>query len=149
MIAGGCGPFCERENGMATRARFGVWLVAVAWLAQTAVADEAVRIEKGVAYLPSDRAELADLYLPPKFEAGKKHPGVLIIHGGGWTGGKRDAAREINIGTTLASHGYVCLSIDYLLDDPKSDKICWPQNLHDCKTAVRWLRANAERLQLD
>ena len=26
---------------------------------------------------------------------------------------------------------------------------CWPQNLHDCKTAVRWLRANAERLKLD
>jgi acetyl esterase/lipase len=109
----------------------------------------AVRIEKGVFYLPAERAEKADLYLPPVFETGKKYPGVLIIHGGGWTSGKRDAAREINIGTTLASHGYVCLSIDYLLHDPMSDKTCWPQNLHDCKTAVRWLRANRERLQLD
>lgn len=108
-----------------------------------------VRIEKEIAYLPAERAEKADLYLPPKFEDGQKYPGVLIIHGGGWTGGIRNAAREINIGTTLASHGYVCLSIDYLLDDPKSKKICWPQNLHDCKTAVRWLRANAERLHLD
>lgn len=108
-----------------------------------------VRIEKEIAYLPAGRTEKADLYLPPKFEDGKKYPGVLIIHGGGWTGGIRNAAREINIGTTLASHGYVCLSIDYLLDDPKSEKICWPQNLHDCKTAVRWLRANAERLHLD
>ena len=108
-----------------------------------------VRIEKGVAYLPPERAELADLYLPPKFEPHKKYPGVVIIHGGGWTGGKRDAAREINIGTTLASHGYVCLSIDYLLHDPQSDKACWPQNLHDCKTAVRWLRANRKRLHLD
>jgi len=78
-----------------------------------------------------------------------KYPGVVIIHGGGWTGGKRDAAREINIGTTLAAHGYVCLSIDYLLHDPNSDIPCWPQNLHDCKTAVRWLRAQAERLHLD
>ena len=25
------------------------------------------------------------------------------------------AAREINIGTTLASHGYVCMSINYAL----------------------------------
>jgi acetyl esterase/lipase len=108
-----------------------------------------VRIEKGISYLPSDRAEKADLYLPSKFEDDKKYPGVVIIHGGGWTGGKRDAAREINIGTTLASHGYVCLSIDYLLHDPQSDKSCWPQNLHDCKTAVRWLRANADRLHLD
>lgn len=108
-----------------------------------------VRVEKNVSYLPADRAEQADLYLPPKFEEGKKYPGVLIIHGGGWTGGKRDAAREINIGTTLATHGYVCMSIDYLLHDPASDKPCWPQNLHDCKTAVRWMRANRERLHLD
>ena len=116
---------------------------------QMAQEPATVRIEKAVSYLPAERAEKADLYLPPKFEDGKKYPGVVIIHGGGWTGGKRDAAREINIGTTLASHGYVCLSIDYLLHDPQSDKSCWPQNLHDCKTAVRWLRANAEKLHLD
>jgi acetyl esterase/lipase len=134
---------------MTMRVCFGAWFVAVAWLAQTTVAVDAVRTEKNVVYLPPDRAELADLYLPPKFEAGKKHPGVLIIHGGGWTGGKRDAAREINIGTTLASHGYVCMSIDYLLHNPQSEKPCWPQNLHDCKTAVRWMRANADRLHLD
>ncbi len=103
--------------------------------------------EKDIAYLPEGRKEKADLYLPA--EDGRKHPGVLIIHGGGWTGGKKDAAREINIGSTLATHGYVCLSIDYLLHDAKSDKPCWPQNLHDCKTAVRWMRANAERLHLD
>lgn len=117
----------------------------------TLFADEApqVRIEKDVAYLPADRREKADLYLPPKFEEGKTYPGVLIIHGGGWSGGVRNAAREINIGTTLASHGYVCMSIDYLLHNSKSDKPCWPQNLHDCKTAVRWMRANAERLHLD
>lgn len=123
----------------------------LAMIGSTTIAQDVkdVRIEKEIAYLPAGRAEKADLYLPPKFEDGKKYPGVLIIHGGGWTGGIRNAAREINIGTTLASHGYVCLSIDYLLDDPKSEKICWPQNLHDCKTAVRWLRANAERLHLD
>lgn len=121
--------------------------VALAFIAIAAHAQ--VRIEKAIAYLPADRTEEADLYLPEKFEDGRKYPGVLIIHGGGWTGGKRDAAREINIGTTLASHGYVCLSIDYQLHDPTSDKLCWPQNLHDCKTAVRWMRANAQRLHLD
>jgi acetyl esterase/lipase len=65
-----------------------------------------VRIEKDVAYLPPDRAEKADLYLPPDDTA--RHPGVLIVHGGGWTGGDKAAAREQNIGNTLASHGYVC-----------------------------------------
>jgi len=106
-----------------------------------------VKIEKNLSYLPEGRKEKADLYLPA--EDGKKHPGVLIIHGGGWTGGIKDATREINIGTTFATQGYVCLSIDYQLDDPASPTICWPQNLHDCKTAVRWMRANAERLHLD
>ncbi len=110
-------------------------------------AQDTVRIEKNIGYLPAERREKADLYLPA--DDGSKHPGVLIIHGGGWKGGRRDATREINIGTTLATHGYVCMSIDYQLDDPASATTCWPQNLHDCKTAVRWLRANAERLKLD
>jgi len=74
-------------------------------------------------------------------------PAVVIIHGGGFTGGHRDAAREQNIGGTLARHGYVGMSIDYLLAD--LGRPSWPQNLFDCKTAVRWLRANADRLQID
>lgn len=110
-------------------------------------AEPEVRIEKNVSYLPEGRKEKADLYLPA--DAKEKHPAVVIIHGGGWTGGIKDAAREINIGTILAKEGYVCMSIDYLLHDAASDKPCWPQNLHDCKTAVRWLRANAEKLKVD
>ncbi|AMV34634.1 Lipase 2 [Pirellula sp. SH-Sr6A] len=116
-----------------------------------------VPIVKEIAYLPADRIEKGDLYLPPESkgddakerEAAERRPAILIIHGGGWVGGKRDAAREINIGTTCALEGYVCLSIDYMLHDPKSEKPCWPQNLYDCKTAVRWLRANAEKYRID
>ena len=106
-----------------------------------------VRIEKDIAYLPADRAEKADLYLPAEDTA--RHPGVVIIHGGGWSGGDKGAAREDNIGRTLAAHGYVCMSVNYLLADPQGKKPAWPQNLYDCKTAVRWMRANAERLHLD
>lgn len=113
-----------------------------------AAAEPEVRIEKDIAYLPEGRTEKADLYLPASQE-GKKHPAVVIIHGGGWAGGIKDAMREINIGTTLAGHGYVCMSIDYLLHSTKSEKPAWPQNLHDCKMAVRWLRAHAERLKVD
>ena len=73
---------------------------------------------------------------------------MLIIHGGGWTGGDKGAARELGIGTTLAENGYVGLSINYLLSN-EAHRVTWPQNLHDCKTAVRWLRKNADRLQID
>lgn len=106
-----------------------------------------VTVEKDISYLPEGRTEKADLYLP--VDDGQKHPAVLIVHGGGWTGGVRNAVREINIGTTLAAHGYVCMSIDYKLAAAGSTEPCWPQNLHDCKTAVRWLRENAERLHID
>lgn len=106
-----------------------------------------VRVEKNIDYLGPDRKEKADLYLPK--ENGKKHPGIVIIHGGGWVSGIKDATREKNIGTTLALHGYVCMSIDYLLGEKDGTNLAWPQNLHDCKTAVRWLRKNAGRLNLD
>jgi acetyl esterase/lipase len=81
-------------------------------------------------------------------EKGRKYPAILIIHGGGFTGGQHDAARELNIGGNVARNGYIGMSIDYLLSN-KDHKVTWPQCLYDCKTAVRWLRANAERLQVD
>ena len=86
-------------------------LLLSATIAAAGVAGE-VRIEKDIAYLGGDRAEKADLYLPDVLEAGKQYPGIVIIHGGGWTGGDKAAAREINIGTTLAAQGYVCVSIN-------------------------------------
>lgn len=106
-----------------------------------------VTIETNVAYLPTGRNEKADLYLPKERAPKVRSPAVVIVHGGGWTGGKRDAARELNIGTTLATNGYVAMSIDYLLATENTPS--WPTNIHDCKTAVRWLRANADRLQID
>ena len=107
-----------------------------------------VVIEKDVDYLGSDRAEKADLYRPRDIPEGRRVPAVLIIHGGGWTGGEKGAARELGIGTTLAENGFVGLSINYLLSN-EAHRVTWPQNLHDCKTAVRWLRKNADRLHVD
>lgn len=106
-----------------------------------------VRVETDVAFLPTDRKEKADLYFPKEMPAGQRLPAVVIIHGGGWSGGRRDAAREINIGSTLARNGYVGMSIDYLLSQNR--QAVWPTNLWDCKLAVRWLRANADRLGIN
>ena len=106
-----------------------------------------VRIEWDVRYLVVNRKEKADLYLPATLSKGQRAPAVVIIHGGGWNGGDKRAAREINIGTNLALRGYVGMSINYTLCT--EGKVTWPQYLHDCKTAVRWLRKNADRLQID
>lgn len=116
--------------------------------------NDTVRVIKDIAYLGQQRlATKMDLYLPA--EQGKQpRPAVLIVHGGGWHGGDKAARREQNIGHTLAGAGYVCASINYALG-VKSDHLgerlrsIWPQNLHDCKAAVRYLRAHADQYGID
>ncbi len=58
-------------------------LILVSSLAGLAHSD--VRIEKDVDYLGKGRSEKADLYLPPADQDANLHPGIVIIHGGGWT----------------------------------------------------------------
>jgi len=123
-------------------------LTALALHAQSSPNPPAgIQIERGVEFLAAGRQERADLYLPADVPASGRHPAVVMIHGGGWSSGRRDAGREQNIGTNLALHGYVGMSIDYAL--ASKTRPTWPQNLYDCKTAVRWLRKNAERLRVD
>lgn len=95
-------------------------------------------------YLAPERAEKLDVYLPAQRAPGEKSPALVWIHGGGWTGGTKNEARAKNICTTLAGAGYVAVSIDYRLGAD-----AWPTNLHDCKNAVRFLRAKAAEYQID
>jgi acetyl esterase/lipase len=131
-----------------------VLLTACAALAQTPApvkksvlppAPEGVTIRQDVSYLAPDRAEKLDLYLPANRPKDVRSPAVVMIHGGGWIGGDKAEGRSFNICTTLAKQGYVCISINYILERGK----CWPQDLYDCKNAVRWLRVNADKYQVD
>ena len=68
-------------------------------------------------------------------------PAVLYIHGGG---GMRGSYQNGSKGF-LATKGYFTASVDYrLIPEAK-----WPAQLEDCKLAVRWLRANAEKYHVD
>ena len=107
-----------------------------------------VRIEHDVAYLPADRPEKADLYFPLAPPRDKLMPAVVIIHGGGFNDGDKGRPREINIGQTLALHGYVGMSINYKLAKEKG-VATWPQPVYDAKASVRWLRQQATRLGVD
>lgn len=122
----------------------------------TASAAEA-RIEKDISYLGADRDEKLDAYLPSSDFAGP-HPAVLLIHGGGWSVGDKAARRQFTIASTLAAHGYAVFSINYLLNlaeknsgtgEPRLSRLAWPQNLYDCKTALRWIRFQAARFNVD
>lgn len=129
-----------------------VYLLTLAWavasVAREPVFPDDVRVDRDVAYLGPDRRHRADLYFPQQTAEGGR-PACVIIHGGGFNGGHKDSQREIVIGSTLARHGYVGMSIDYQLWSKGVKKPTWPRCLHDAKLAVRWLRQNADRLGVD
>jgi acetyl esterase/lipase len=103
-----------------------------------------VRVFPDVSYLMPGRAEKLDLYLPAPPSPGKLSPAVVWIHGGGWIGGTKSEGRAKEVCTTLANAGYVAVSVEYRMTDG-----AWPTNLHDCKNAVRFLRAHATEYHLD
>ncbi len=106
-----------------------------------------IRIEKDIPYLTPNRKEKMDLYLPITAEKNKPFPGIVYIHGGGWMSGDKNIERGKSICTTLAKHGYVAAFIEYKLATPDSGS--WPQALYDCKTAVQFLRKNADKYNID
>jgi acetyl esterase/lipase len=116
-------------------------------LVQPAIAADKVRVEKDVAYLGPDRQEKGDLYLPAATVNDARFPAVVLVHGGGWFSGDKGSQREIATGTTLAENGFAAFSINYVL--AAKGRPVWPQNLYDVKTAIRWLRKNADRLHVD
>ena len=132
------------------------WLALAALIGGlTALAEPVIHrvgIRENLEFLEPGRPERMDLYYPADPRPGEKFPGIVIIHGGGWIGGIRNAEREVNIGSNLARMGYVCISIDYRLGTPanlkKYGKI-FPVNIQDCKKAVQWLRKHAAELHLD
>jgi acetyl esterase/lipase len=96
-------------------------------------------VEPNLTYAEVRGVPLAlDLYRSAAADA----PLVVYLHGGGWRAGSRtdDAARLAG----LAAFGVTVASVDYRL----APEAVFPAQLHDVKAAVRWLRAQGERLGL-
>lgn len=82
-----------------------------------------------------------DLYLPRNAPPNKPLPLVAYIHGGGWRGGSKARCPAV----LMCLKGYAAASIEYRL----SGVAKFPAQIHDCKGAIRWLRANAKKYNLD
>ena len=92
-----------------------------------------------IVYAEADGHELKlDLHLP---EAGLNPPLVVWIHGGAWRSGSKDNPPILY----LLEQGYAIASIDYRL----SPVAKYPALVHDCKGAIRWLRANRKQYRYD
>jgi acetyl esterase/lipase len=98
---------------------------------------EGVKKYSDIVYANVDgKALKLDIYVPKKSSA----PPLLIwIHGGGWKKGSKSNINRAFF--QLTKHGFAVASIDYsLLGLPGLLKI-----VYECKGAVRFLRANAQK----
>ena len=101
-----------------------------------------VAVERDLRYASTPQKDLLlDLYRPER-PAADKLPLVVWIHGGGWRNGSKDNA---GLAAPLAAEGYVVASISYRL----SGDAIFPAQIHDCKAALRWLRAHAGDYGID
>ena len=81
-----------------------------------------------------------DLLMPAK-KTDRKPELVVFFHGGSWRSGSK---KTCHVGW-LTHHGYAVASVDYRL----SGQAKFPALAHDCKGAIRWLRANADKLGIN
>ena len=98
-------------------------------------------------FLEKGRKEKLDVYIP-RGEWKNNRPAVLFIHGGGFKGGDKAEYRSASVCADLARAGYVAVSCNYILST-KENPGAWPQNIADCREAVRWMRKNATDLGID
>ncbi len=105
----------------------------------------ALRTELDIAYAHTNHPrQRLDLYLPQRRTSKKPLPVIAYIHGGAWLGGDKRGGRRW-LQSLVESGDYAGVSIGYRL----SQHARWPAQIHDCKAAIRWIRAHAEQFDLD
>ncbi|MCF7788159.1 MAG: alpha/beta hydrolase [Prosthecobacter sp.] len=108
--------------------------------ANTKVPDGVTSHENIVFGTGGGRELKLDLYVP---SGEGPHAAVMVVHGGGWTGGTKEAFRPI--AAQLAARGFVAATVEYRL----ATESPFPGAVEDCKAAVRWIRANAAAYKID
>lgn len=105
---------------------------------------DSVTVERDVVYGDAGGRPLKlDLVLP-KEKSEKPRPLIVFIHGGGWRSGDK-AGGVGRVIPFVATGNYVGASVGYRL----SGEATWPAQIHDCKAAIRWLKVNAGKYQID
>lgn len=94
-----------------------------------------------------DRDLHLHVFSPDEEEAQpEQRPCLLLIHGGGWTGG--EARRQYPIADHYAKLGVIAISLEYrLLGDKKGNTVF--DCVKDGRSAVRYLRFHAEEFGID
>lgn len=73
----------------------------------------------------------------------KPVPGVIFVHGGGWSGGEKEMLHYY--ASRIAAEGYVGISVGYRT----SGEAAFPAAIQDVNRAIRWTRKNAAQYNID
>lgn len=102
------------------------------------------KVETDIVYAKVGGVDLMmDVYHPAVAAENGKSPAVVVIHGGAWMGGKRQDMAELC--QAIAKKGMLAATVQYRL----APRFKWPAMWDDTQTAVRYLRANAEKFGID
>ncbi len=95
-----------------------------------------------------------EIFFPPNHDPAKsKVPGVILFHGGGWSGGNLSQFRFAC--NYFASRGLVCATAEYqMLGKAGVEKLAKGESkkracVTDAKSAIRWFKQNAAELGID
>lgn len=104
--------------------------------------DKGLSFNSNVEYASYGKRKLhLDIVYP--MDNSKLYHGVILVHGGGWRSG--DKSQQIPIAIALAKSGLVAAAVEYRL----SPEALYPAAIIDLKSAVRWMRANSEKYNID
>jgi acetyl esterase/lipase len=81
----------------------------------------------------------------PKFGPQNDRPAILIIHGGGWSAGSKNDMVYRTLMIDYAMKGYVVCNMNYRLIQEAEPPAC----IEDVRCAIRWMKANAQKLGID
>jgi acetyl esterase/lipase len=104
------------------------------------MAAEPTRVDIEYAKL-GDRSLKLDLYFPKRDTTSSQSPLVVWVHGGAWRSGSKENVPLLR----WLDHGFAIASVEYRL----SPEAKFPAQVHDIKTAIRFLRARSDELGLD
>jgi acetyl esterase/lipase len=131
------------SNMMVSRrlAIFGLLIACSANCFAAEAAPKGTKVERDIRYVPDgDASQLLDLYLPEK-KSDKPLPLIVWIHGGGWMGGSKSGCPAAG----FVNQGFAAASVEYRF----SQKAKFPAQIQDCQAAIRWLRANSKKYNID
>ncbi|MEO7925079.1 MAG: pectinesterase family protein [Chitinophagaceae bacterium] len=99
--------------------------------------------EKNIPFCKTTERELKLDVFYPKENTQAKRKAIIFIHGGGWRSGNK--AMHYPLLQELATMGYVCITPEYRL----STEALYPAAIYDVKAAIRWVRKNAKKYNID